>query len=1307
VAKLRTIFRRLRTLLWTALTLVIILSAIMVGIGKLLMPYSVRYQPQLEAWLTREFQQPVVVDSFTGEWKAFGPRISLEGVTLLGDGQREGEIAIQHAALDIKPLNVLLPNRPLYSFRIIGADMALERTLDGRYELSGLGVSGRSNGDSDGSQLKLLDTVGEIRLEDSSLSFNDQERGIHLQLTGMQGRLQLNGTRLSTELEADISDDLKTRVLGDLKATLLITLSDQQRLSELEWHIKSGELMLQELARQLPYHTLIPRSGWLNAEIWGSWSKGQRQVMEGVVDLRESTLSERPRLLQLDHLNTRFRWNFDHRKVWRIDLSDLTIEQDGREWQTPHMSIERNIPGNLGLWVSSDFVDMEFPMQLTQRIMSSYDTRWPRQMPRQARGLLHDFDLVLDSRWKLFMVEGEMEMIDAWEWDRYPDVAGISGTLSLLGGEGELRFSGEDVRIDWPRNFRRQAVVDIPACTMEILWGKAWRIDARDCVIEHEHFALSGRSRFGGNTGKPEMDINVLIDRANLAELDDYWPQSVMSEKVSDWLRRGIVSGEAVNGRFMLRGDMDDWPFRGHEGVLLARANVGKASLDYMPAWPRAENIELQAHFRDTAMRATGSAGSIGGVPVQQVTAEIADFKQPELVLDYNGQAPMPDLLRFIERTPLLDDVDLDLDPFRFEALASTSGRLISPLRSGQGEVVIDGRLVLEGNRFTELNSGIELNDLAGEIRYDREGMRGSDLTGSYRGHDAGLSLVADWDGLEVFSTQLTGAFPIEELLPEPLLETEPMLSRFSGTSEWVIDLSVSSDIEAAERETWLDLRSGLEGVSVDFPVPLDKPPQERWDVHVRYPVKAAQPVMSIRLNEKATLQFEQGGALGKPQRAHIQFGAEAGELPADGFFSLGGTAPRFDLDEWMDLVIERFTESREEQGLLFDHGRLFTEDLLFLNRSFPNVDLSVQYEDGVLKGAVDSELLAGTVRYSRSDDGSHSLAAELDRLLMPKPIDEGMTMDTDPSTLPEMHLYAREFRYMGLDLGETRIEAFPIQNGLRIDSVESVSSQMNFQARGDWIRDDKGSRSDFDIMMTSESIGSLMELMDISSVLEGGQTILRYDAWWPGPPAAFELALLNGEMTISVVDGRILNADAGAGRVVGLLSVAALPRRLALDFRDVFESGFSFEQAAGTVTLENGTAHTNDLVLDSTAAVMEINGHSDLVNQEFDYVMAVRPGVGQALPALGAVIGGPGGAAAGLALQGLLQKSLGDATEARYTITGPWSSPVVTPVRSAQPAPETAEGAEQETAIDESVDTAVDDPEATPEEQNNDDGSI
>jgi uncharacterized protein YhdP len=60
---------------------------------------------------------------------------------------------------------------------------------------------------------------------------------------------------------------------------------------------------------------------------------------------------------------------------------------------------------------------------------------------------------------------------------------------------------------------------------------------------------------------------------------------------------------------------------------------------------------------------------------------------------------------------------------------------------------------------------------------------------------------------------------------------------------------------------------------------------------------------------------------------------------------------------------------------------------------------------------------------------------------------------------------------------------------------------------------------------------------------------------------------------------------------------------------------------------------------------------------------MTVRPGLGNTLPIIGAIAGGPGGAAAGLALQGLLHEQLGEASQVQYTITGSWDEPLIEPV--------------------------------------------
>lgn len=1254
--------RRLRSLVWTAITILTVMAAIVVGIGKLLMPYSDRYQPQLEKWLSGQFQQPVRIESFTGEWKAFGPRISLRGLTFTGQGQAEDEIAIQQAALDIKPLSGLLPGRSFYSFHVIGADLNLERLADGRLELSGLGVNNRTGGPQTGSGLNTLTRVGELRLEDSSLSYWDELRELSVQLSGVKGRVQLDGSSIAAAFEAVIADQDEGRVVGDIKATLLLRLDDEQRLENASWHAKTRELMLDELVKGIPSHPLIPQAGWLNAELWGSWAPGQGQGMEGVLDLRESRLMSDAEELEVEHINARFEWRMQGRKTWRLDFSDFQIHEGGRSWATDRLSIERNIPANLGLWISADALHVSFPLEITQRIMAVYETPWPKNIPRRASGSISSLDLVLDRRWKLHLLRGSFDRLEAWAWDRWPDVAGLQGTVDLSEGEGAVRLSGAGVDIHWPRNFQRKLIADIPECTLNVQWGSAWQVFGRACRLENELLALSGDLRFIQSEGKPAVDINVLVNRASIGLLDAYWPRSLIKPNVADWLANGLVDGQA-DGRFMLRGDMDDWPFSDGSGQLEARVKFSDLDLEYYPGWPTAGQISGSAHFLGTSMEVEASVGNMAGAPVSEVRGRIPDFRNAHIDIDYRSPIMLPELVGFIDASPLLSNSELDLKQFKVDGVSEIRGRLLIPLKSGASELEVSGQLSLSSNSFEEKLTGFQLHDIRGTLEFDRDGLNASLLEGRYGTSETRLSVSADWSGPARFESEVQGEIPLAELIPESIRLGEPLLDFLSGKTPVKATFTVTPGAGDAKSEMWLSLTSDLEGISSALPAPLAKLGESRWPMTLNYPIRSARAVASLEIPERVSLVWDLMGESAEPRRAAIRLGSGAALLPGIGHLSVSGKTEQLDLDQWVTRLTERFSSRSGWGRLVLDPITLDSSELWLLGRSFPEVALKIEYADDIMLGRFDSEQIAGELRYSRSDSEVHSLAAQLDRLLLPKPMEDGVTMDTDPVRLPELHIYIKAFGYLGLELGETRIEAYPTKEGFRFASVEAHSPDFTLNARGDWLKTASGPRSDFDIVMTSESLGSLMSALNISSVLEGGQTLVRYDASWPGTPAAFALERLNGEMSFSVIDGTIVNADAGAGRMVGLMSIAALPRRLALDFRDVFGTGFIFDEAAGTVTLENGTAYTDDMVLKSTAATMEIRGSSDLEEKGFDYILSIKPGVGQALPVIGALAAGPGGAAAGLALQGLLQKSLGEAAEARYSITGSWESPAVVPI--------------------------------------------
>jgi len=346
---------------------------------------------------------------------------------------------------------------------------------------------------------------------------------------------------------------------------------------------------------------------------------------------------------------------------------------------------------------------------------------------------------------------------------------------------------------------------------------------------------------------------------------------------------------------------------------------------------------------------------------------------------------------------------------------------------------------------------------------------------------------------------------------------------------------------------------------------------------------------------------------------------------------------------------------------------------LLFLDRNFENVELQFEALDTEIKAEFFSTDLDGMVRYSAGESGPGSLTAEFDRLALAKPESSGVGMETNPADLPALHLYAKSFRYSEVELGETRVEAYPTAKGFHFEKVDAQSDQHTVQASGDWSLGDAGQRSDFIINMTSESLGDFLETMDISSSMQGGQTVVSFSAWWPGSPAAFALSRLNGSIEFQVLDGNITEASAGGGRLLGLLSVQALPKRLSLDFRDVFDSGFSFDEAIGTFRLENGTATTDDMMLKSSAANISVSGSTDLVEQQYDQLLTIRPGLGNTLPIIGALAGGPVGAAAGLALQGLLHDEIGEASRVQYTVKGDWENPEfeAVDVERAEPVPQ------------------------------------
>jgi uncharacterized protein YhdP len=184
------------------------------------------------------------------------------------------------------------------------------------------------------------------------------------------------------------------------------------------------------------------------------------------------------------------------------------------------------------------------------------------------------------------------------------------------------------------------------------------------------------------------------------------------------------------------------------------------------------------------------------------------------------------------------------------------------------------------------------------------------------------------------------------------------------------------------------------------------------------------------------------------------------------------------------------------------------------------------------------------------------------------------------------------------------------------------------------------------------------MTAMQLGSLVDARQGRITANLSWPGAPEISALERLSGRLEISAADGELTSVEPGAGRVFGLMSLAHLPRRLALDFGDLTGEGLAFDTLRGTFQLTNGDAYTDNLTLRGSAAEIGIAGHTSLRDRTYNQTAIVTGQLGASLGVAGALAAGPAVGAALLLFSQIFKEPLKGATRGYYRITGSWDDP-------------------------------------------------
>jgi len=290
-----------------------------------------------------------------------------------------------------------------------------------------------------------------------------------------------------------------------------------------------------------------------------------------------------------------------------------------------------------------------------------------------------------------------------------------------------------------------------------------------------------------------------------------------------------------------------------------------------------------------------------------------------------------------------------------------------------------------------------------------------------------------------------------------------------------------------------------------------------------------------------------------------------------------------------------------------------------------------------------------------------HSDASDVGNLLEAK---------NTPTQIPSLDIVADNFELFGKKLGRLEVVANNLKTQdlreWRINRLAIANDDARMTAAGKWVTKDGQSRTELTYALDVADAGKLLQRFGFHDVLRGGKGRLDGDINWVGLPFSLDIPSLSGQIHLDMAAGQFLKVDPGAAKLLGVLSLQSLPRRLTLDFRDIFSEGFSFDGVTATATIERGVARTDNFKMRSVNAAVLIDGSADIAKESQDLHVAVIPEInaGAASVVYALAVNPVIGLGTFLA-QLFLREPLARAFTYEYQISGPWQEPVVTKIQN------------------------------------------
>lgn len=1263
---LRWSARTLRAVLWLAF------FAAAIGVVALrywIFPNVEAYREDIARSLSKAAGQRITIGKILPGWEQLQPHLRLEEVTVYDHNDRPA-LALQNISGTVSWLSLLLGEVSLNTLSLEAPVLTIRRDPNGIIYVAGIALNQRTDDYRFSDWLLRQRRIG---IRDSVILWRDEMRAapplvlrnLDLELTNRRNRHRFI---LSAIPPADLAQPIT--MSGNLTGK---SLRDKSR-----WHgtvysdVQHTDVTRWKAWIDLPIEVA---QGFGNLRVWLTLHPNNMREARLVASLRDAVVRIKPHLPQL--------------KLAKVDggigiktgpgTTEVRFEQlaattaDGIALQPFDFSfgLERPVEKPMRGTVSGKALDLAKLAYFAAFFNLPADARTALKA-LNPRGIIQTLDANWSGTWKkpeTYTIETRFNGLGLATYKRLPAFSNLSGSIDANERKGSARLEAVNAAFYMPQAFREALPVSRLTVKSDWRWRKNLiELDLNEVTISNPHLNGSLKASYRAQQkGLGALTLTGKLDRADAREVYRYLPLTV-SEDAHSWLRRALKAGHSNDVRFELRGNLDQFPFdHGRPGTFRVQAKFHDGVLSYADEWPAIEAIEGNLLFDAARMEVRVDSARVFRSRLSRIVAVIPDLMNKNEVLDLSGTADAltDDMLRFIDQSPVRARIHNTAQGLR----ASGNGRLElafrMPLRRSEQTTLRGSYIFVDNTLKAEFLPA--LRKINGTLVFTKDSVTARGLSMEAVGGPLKLNVASANDQVRM---DAVGHFTVAGLREFGDIS---LLRHLQGGSDWRGALIIKKAASS------IAVESNLQGIQSNLPDPMAKKTTELAPLRLERQTSGSGDVISITYNRTMNAVFARRTASNgrvEIERGHVNLNGPA-SLPEKRGIALNAALRFIDVDAWRAALksdTPAASGERADLASLVSAIHLKADSVDLFGKRMNDVKLEAQAIPNGWRGQIASREATGDLTWL--SEGKGLLRAQLKNLQLPSDVPGTTAKAADVRNasrdpMPALEITAENFAYGEKKLGRLELNASNQGRDWRIDKILITNPDATLTMDGrwrDWLVQPK---TEVDLTLEIKDAGKFLARIGYPNTLKRGTATLSGQLAWLGSPAAFNFETMSGNFSLQAEKGQFLKADPGFAKLLGILSLQALPRRITLDFRDVFSEGFAFDSISGTMQMTRGVLFSNDFKMRGPSANVTMSGGTNLVLETLSLNVRIVPVLGGSVAVAGALLGGPVVGLGTLLVQKALRDPIDQMAAFEYSISGTWDNPQIVKLNRRSEAPE------------------------------------